>query len=257
MAVIDGVIVAVKDWKEETEKQFREMYGTTQIHQVGNSEASGICAKYNQAIENIIRTSCSPGEGGSWTIISHDDAILKSNNLNELLDEMYSAGADIVGVAGNANIPALDPGYWWDGLTTAGFRGSGAVIHRTPDTENMFHIESYGPYPQPVAALDGVWFAVRTECFKNPKLRFDAETFPGYHYYDVDFCATARSLGYKIWAAGIMILHDKWGRGVEDPAFKQHQKLFINKWSKKMGDYYKGKPSKKNNPFIKGTTAFK
>jgi GT2 family glycosyltransferase len=264
MAVIDSVIVAVKDWSEELEKDLQNMYGANvQIDQITNNDAIGICAKYNQAIDALVefRTAVEKdalrlvGKDYHWTIFTHDDAILKSNNLNELLNEMYRVGADIVGVAGNANIPAVNPGGWWDGLTTAKFRGSGAVIHRTPDTENMFHIESYGPYPQPVAVLDGVWFAVRTECLKDKKLRFD-ETLPGYHYYDVDFCATARSLGYKIWVAGIMILHDKWGKGIEDPAFKEHQKIFVDKWSKQKHLYYKGQPSAASNPFVKGTTAF-
>jgi GT2 family glycosyltransferase len=265
MAVIAGVVVAVKEWSEEFEKKIQATYGNIiGIEQIDNSEASGICAKYNRAIERIVDYQAGiakfdkrPISDYSWVIFAHDDAILKSQDINQALNDVHGKGADIVCVAGTTQIPPLDPGYWWKGLTEPGFRGSGAVIHRTPETEDMFHIESYGSYPQQVAAFDGLWFAVKLKALvENDKLRFD-ESYPGYHYYDVDFAATARSLGYQIWTADIQILHDKWGRGMEDPAFKEHQKIFVDKWSKKKHLYYQGAPSQGGNSFISGTGAFK
>jgi len=283
MANITGVVVAVREWTEELEKKMHASYGLhgslIDVAQIGNDEASGICAKYNRGIEKIVgyQADIRKHDGGpnrcrgnwkeepwkdpmldySWVIFTHDDTIIKSNDLNKSLNDAHSNGADIVCVAGTTKIPPLDPGYWWKGLTEAGFRGSGSVIHRTPKTEDMFHIESYGPYPQQVAAFDGLWFAVKTSVLmKDAKLRFD-ELYPGYHYYDVDFAATARSLDYQIWTADIQILHDKWGRGMEDPAFKEHQKIFIDKWSKKKHLYYRGAPANTNNTFVKGTGAFK
>lgn len=269
--MIDAVVVAVKEKTSSLEASLQEMYNSAPICQITNAQATGICAKYNVGIDfalqqysSAITANKKNSESGftsenpamRWTIFSHDDAILKSNNINSLLLTMAKQGADIVGVAGNTQIPKLDPGYWWDGLVTGEFRGAGAVIHRTPETDNMFHIESYGPYPQQVTSLDGVWIAVRTACLKNINLRFDADTYPGYHYYDVDFCATARSLGLNIWVGGILLLHDKWGKGIEDPSFEIHKELFIKKWSKQKHLYYKGQPLQKNNSFVKNTTAF-
>lgn len=259
--MLDGVIVAVKEKSEDLGSRLREEYGClTPILQIDNTEAAGICAKYNLGIDKVIaEKKCSPEASTrySWTIFAHDDAVLKTNDFRRSLSSMQKVSADIVGVAGNVSIPKIDPGYWWEGLTDGDFRGSGAVIHRTPNTEKMYHVESYGPYPQQVSCLDGVWFAVRTEILRNTKLRFDSQTFTGYHYYDADFCATARSLGYKIWVGDILFLHDRWGKGVEDSSFKEAQALFIEKWSKQKHLYYLGRPSPSNNPFIKGTSAFK
>jgi len=261
MATIAGVIFAVKDWDEEFQTKMEKGYSLhgslPDIIQVTNDEATGICAKYNKGIETALY-QCDLTHGAldySWIIFSHDDVIIKSKDLSGSLNKAHALGADIVCVAGNAHIPAIDPGYWWDGLTTAKFRGSGAVIHRTPDTDDMYHIESYGPYPQKVAAFDGLWFAVKTKTLmENPKLRFD-ESYPGYHYYDVDFAATARSLDCQIWTADILLLHNKWGRGIEDTSFKEHQKIFIDKWSKKKHLYYRGDFSSDNN-FVSNTSAF-
>ena len=121
----------------------------------------------------------------------------------------------------------------------------------------MFHIESYGPYPQEVAALDGIWIAVKASILKKDKhLRFET-SFPGYHYYDADFCATARSRGYKIWVANLLFLHDKWGKGVEDPSFLEHQKLFMDKWKSRIHLYYMNQPKLSDNSFVNSTGAIK
>lgn len=261
MGIIAGVVVAVKDWSEEIEKCISSSYGNlVDVFLIDNSEASGICAKYNQGIKRVLdlytRAKKDWSLDNTWVVFSHDDIVLKSSNLN-ICQALQKIEADVACVAGTTQIPPLDPGYWWKGLTEPGFRGSGSVIHRTPNTDDMFHIESYGPYPQQVAAFDGLWFAVKIKALmEKDQLRFD-ELYPGYHYYDADFAATARSLDCKISTVDIQILHDKWGRGMEDPAFLEHQRLFINKWSKKKHLYYRGAPEVKDNFFISGTGAFK
>jgi hypothetical protein len=248
--MINSVIVAVKEKSEKLETSFRAMYGTVPIIQIDNKEAEGICSKYNLGIAQAPQTD-------GWIIFAHDDAILRAGNPAEELNKMEKIGADIVGVAGTCKIPHLSPGYWWSGITEAGFRGAGAVIHRTPGLEDVFHIESYGPYPQQVAALDGIWIAVKSTLLKKDKnLRFEG-SFPGYHYYDADFCATARSRGYKIWVANLLFLHNKWGKGVEDPSFKQHQKLFMDKWKSQMHLYYLNQPKLSDNSFVNSTGAMK
>jgi GT2 family glycosyltransferase len=254
--MIESVIVAVKDFDIKLSQRLWDeywgQYDPDKVIQVPNSEAEGICAKYNLGIDQI-----DTKKEDSWVIFCHDDVFLKSSphHLWDVLKRMDDKGADIVCAAGNVSIPKIDPGYWWEGLTTADFRGSGAVLHRTPGTEDMFHIESYGPFPQQVAVFDGLWFAVKASAFKNPTLRFEG-SFPGYHFYDVDFCATARSLDLKIWTVDVMVLHNKWGKGIEDPSFKEHQQLFIDKWSKKKHLYYKGSVAASNNSFVKKTSAF-
>ena len=248
--MINSVIVAVKEKSEDLESSFKQMYGAVSIIQISNEEAEGICSKYNLGIIQALSKS---KEG--WIIFAHDDAILKSGNPSEELNKLENFGADVIGVAGNCKIPKLSPGYWWSGITETGFRGSGAVVHRTPSLQNVFHIESYGPYPQQVAALDGIWMAVKASCLADDEnLRFEG-SFPGYHYYDADFCATARRRGYKIWVADLLFLHDKWGKGVEDPSFLQHQELFLNKWKRQMHLYYLNRPKLSVNSFINSTGA--
>jgi GT2 family glycosyltransferase len=253
---IHGVVVGVKDFNKELSKKLLETYKAPTI-QVTNSEAKGLCAKYNLVINSRIDFERTDVEN-SWLVFTHDDVTLLSSldNLRNQLESMKQKGAAIVAVAGSTNLPPINPGHWWYGLMTSEFRGSGAVVHKTPGSDEMQHIESYGPYPQQVAAIDGLWFAVRTKYFKDKKLRFDEKTFDGYHYYDADFCATARSLGYKIWVAGILVSHDVWGRGIEDPKFKKYQKRFFKKWKKRSKEYKRFDKVVVKNKFIDNTSAY-
>jgi len=169
---------------------------------------------------------------------------------------MEAKGADIVTVAGSTVVPPVNPGYWWYGITTTKFRGAGAVIHKTPGEEELFHVESYGPFPQEIAAFDGLWFAVKMKALLDERLRFDAEVFDGYHYYDADFAATARSLGYKIWVTGIMISHNSIGKGMHDPVFLKYQQKFIDKWNSNTEYFTYSPEAKTGSKFVDGTSAF-
>lgn len=267
MPRIERVVYAVREKSKELYRRAMEQYGGIDREfsadialQVPNSKGKGICAKYNYAIEKTLETLRDCEDiSGRWLVFSHDDVDLVSRKeeLHRSLIAMYELGAEIVVAAGNCEVPQLMPGAWWFGLTSGKFKGSGAVIHQTPDSKGMQHIESYGPYPQQVAAFDGLWFAVSLKALRDkPTLRFDAEVFDGYHYYDADFSATARSLDCPIWSSGILVSHNKWGRGVDDPEFDRYQKLFAAKWQGKIADYYRYKPSKSEIPFIKNTVAF-
>jgi len=257
MSNILAVIVGIKDFDSQLGSKFFETYEAP-IIQITNDSAQSLCAKYNLAIDRYSKIDFKTVAEDSWIIFSHDDVTLLSSldNLHNQLDLMQQKDAAIVAVAGSTNLPPINPGHWWHGLMTSEFRGSGAVVHKTPGSDEMCHIESYGPYPQQVAAIDGLWFAVRATCFKNKKLRFDAKTFNGYHYYDADFCATARSLGYKIWVAGILVSHNVWGRGIEDPDFNKYQKRFFKKWKQRNKEYKRFDKNIIINEFIDNTSAY-
>lgn len=60
-----------------------------------------------------------------------------------------------------------------------------------------------------VAALDGLWLCCRKTVWEE--VRFDAVTFPGFHFYDVDFC-TRVFPRYKICVTmNILIEHFSYG----------------------------------------------
>lgn len=248
MVKIQAVIVAVRDFSPVLQAKFFDYYKAPVI-QISNQDGGGICDKYNKGLEKLNL------DDNSWIIFSHDDVDLLSP-LEEVYFQLNNASGDgykVVAVAGNTEVPPLFPGFWWHGLTTKEFRGSGAVVHKTPGTEKMRHIESYGPYPQQIAAFDGLWFAVKAEVFKS--FKFDP-FIDGYHYYDADFCAQARAHNVPMCSAGILVYHNQWGKGIEDSNFNRLQKKFIEKWKSKLSDYRNFQKIQTSSAFVTGTSAF-
>lgn len=251
-----GVVVGVREKSIGLHNRLLGEYDCAvgQVVQIDNLGGVGLCQKYNRGIKSLLQAYASEG----WIVFCHDDVTLDCSytTLMQQLQKARTSSFDIVAVAGNTAVPPLNPGYWWYGITSANFRGAGAVTHKTPGKNDLYHVESYGPFPQQIAAFDGLWFAVRSELFRDGTFRFD-ESFAGYHYYDADFAATARARGLSIGAMGIPVTHQQNGRGITDPDFIKYQNQFIGKWARRPEEYKRFAKPEVTADFLLKTTAFK
>ena len=78
-------------------------------------------------------------------------------------------------------------------------------------------ITYFGRWRQPCELLDGVFLAVRLDTIVRTGLRFDPRF--RFHFYDMDFCRTARALGLRLGTWPIALTHqsragfgDEWRR---------------------------------------------
>ena len=137
----------------------------------------GICEAYNigagQAIYPLL-------------CFVHEDIAFRTSNWGKIVEQVLadnSIGA--IGVTGGKWLPNA-PCTWWSCgnkyLTSnvisedikSGYR---TEVYSNPENKQVVD----------VAAVDGMWICVRKEVWqKHP---FDSSTFPGFHFYDVDFCA--------------------------------------------------------------------
>ena len=79
-------------------------------------------------------------------------------------------------------------------------------------------------------ALDGLWFALRASVFKT--YSFDSNTFPGFHFYDVDFCLQIAE-AWEIWVTtDIRVKHFSAGNFGKDwiNAAKELKNKWQNRW---------------------------
>ena len=239
MKEILAVIVAAKEETPELRKNFESQYPDVEILIIGNDEADSLAQKYNIGIERIIQRE---GDQEGWIVFQHDDAraLMSLQRIEESLAEIPEDAVQ-VGVAGATKVPALSPGFWWHGLGTQTFAGSGRVEHVIPAEDKVNGgkriMSVYGPYPNRVAALDGVWTAVDYKTLVEQDLRYDAETFDGYHYYDADFSTQIRSKGWKLYVCDVVISHDSGGESMRNASFAIAQNKFIKKWMAKQKAY--------------------
>src|SRR6185369_12426173 len=77
-----------------------------------------------------------------------------------------------------------------------------------------------------IAALDGVFIAARRSVLE--KIRWDEQTFDGWHCYDTDFTFTAHRAGFKLAVAcDIPIIHQSVGN--PDKVWEHYMQRFHRK----------------------------
>ena len=178
---------------------------------------------YNKAIDFALQ------EESDCLVLCHDDVIIESNLISKLNTSFKDV--DIIGVAGTTSCKIQQPVLWH--LMGGGFNGGnlrGAVAHGDNNKKQM---TSFGPYPNRVVLLDGVFLAISRKVFE--KVRFDETNPAGFHFYDLAYCLDASLAGFKCGVSDILITHSSPGLKEYTPDFLNGQKWFLEKYSKYLG----------------------
>ena len=189
-----------------------------------NSRPLGAC--YNEVIEQA---------GVDDTLIfMHDDVYLNDWMLGWRVQEAL-LHFDVVGVVGNRRRqPGQETWYMQPSQIVDGVRTmttfdsaylSGAIAHGSPE---QWQLSNYGPVPQPVQLIDGVFMAAKAGRLKETGVRFDAGL--GFHLYDLDFCRSAIEAGLKIGTWPIALTHASGGGGVQTDDWAASAMKYLAKW---------------------------
>lgn len=105
----------------------------------------------------------------------------------------------------------------------------GIAAHST-GTGNMF-MTSFGPFPDRVTVLDGVFLAFETEKLRSSKARFD-ENFK-WHHYDIDFSLTCNKNKLKLGVWPVFVYHESPGlKDINDIEWNKSNEYFRQKWNR-------------------------
>ncbi|BCA79137.1 glycosyltransferase [Desulfuromonas sp. AOP6] len=180
-------------------------------------DAQSLCEGYNRGIREA---------RGDVLVFCHDDIEFFNENLGSRLHQSLES-CDIVGVAGTSR---LVEGNW---IAAGHPYIHGQVAHLTKGKADTYELCIYGNGRDPelvpgIQALDGLFFAVRRDVFKE--VSFDEDLFDGFHLYDLDFTYTAFLKGYRIAVDHrINVLHSSAGNYSED--WSRYFKRFNTKHS--------------------------
>ena len=166
-------------------------------HQIlGIHDARSLCEAYNRALRAV---------RGDIVIFSHDDVDILAPDFAGCLVAAL-ARFDVVGVAGATR--AAGPAWSWAGHPHV----HGWITHRSA-ADGDWRVSISSPWPIVAGAqlLDGVLIAGWRRVFEA--VPFDAETFDGFHFYDVDFTLRAARAGWRIGICGeLLVVHQSEGR---------------------------------------------
>lgn len=186
--------------------------------QVAVSNRAGLPEVYNRRI--------SLQNKADILLFVHDDVWIDDYYLADRLLAGLEA-FDVIGVAGNRRrsprqrawhyVSAPGQRQDWDTL-------SGAVAHgKTP----FGRVSNAGPVPAECELLDGVFLAARLRTLLERSVRFDP--LFDFHFYDLDFCRTARCAGLRLGTWPICLTHQS-GGAFESPAWLNGYAKYLRKW---------------------------
>jgi len=178
----------------------------------------GLPAIYNSRI-------AAPG-GPDVVVFIHDDVWIDDHFFaDRVLDGLRNF--DMIGVAGNRRRvlgqPAwafVDPDLTWDEPANL----SGAVAHGAQPFGAVSH---FGPLPAACELLDGVLLAARKSLLVARNVLFDPRF--DFHFYDLDFCRTARQAGLRLGTWPISITHQS-GGGFGGERWRELYRAYLAKW---------------------------
>lgn len=161
-------------------------------------------------------------------IFCHDDCVIEDVLLGHKLNEAMNH-YDIVGLAGIKAPVTIKPPCLWHLM---GDRGnlSGAVAHFENKSLNKRFMTSFGPTPERVILLDGVFLAVNMERILEKGLKFDEKNPAGFHFYDLNFSMDANQLGLKLGTWPIWVTHESHGLANPSEDWLKGQTYLLEKY---------------------------
>ncbi len=188
------------------------------IPRITFSNRCGLPAVYNERI--------ALAEDGSILVFMHDDVWIDDYFFYQRITEGLER-FDIIGVAGNRRRVDRQPAWafknadliWDDRLNL-----SGAVAH---GKHPFGRVSRYGDVPAECELLDGCFLAAKKSLLFSSGSFFD-DRFE-FHFYDMDFCRTARLKALRLGTWPICLTHRSGGNfGSEE--WKKSYMNYLEKW---------------------------
>lgn len=180
----------------------------------------------SRGLSEIFNERIAQSPDNSVLVFVHDDVWLEDANFTETVLADLSQ-FDVIGVAGNKRRlpkqPAwafINPNFVWDDKKHL----SGKVGH---GQQAYGEVSDYGPVPAACELMDGVFFAVKKSALTEHAVTFD-EQFD-FHFYDMDFCRTARKAGLTLGTWPVKLTHQSEG-AFGGALWKKHYQTYLHKW---------------------------
>ena len=206
------VVCSIDDAKHDrVVALYRRLFADVAHEIVSIRNARSLAGAYNEAIAN--------GKGDIM-LLSHDDIDVLAPDFAARLSRQLR-DFDAVGVVGSARMDG--PAVGWSGHPHL----RGWITHHAPAAAawNVDVLDPHGVAGD-IAILDGVLLAARREVFAA--VPFDADTFDGFHVYDIDWSYRASRAGFRLGVAGeLLLVHAS--RGAYDSAWQRYADRFCAK----------------------------
>ena len=169
---------------------------------------SSIFSAYNEVLDAL-----APRDDLEAIILLHEDLeIVDSDFCGKVRRRLAEPDVAVVGVVGATGVTSL---AWWEGS------GRGRCLESRG-------LVDFGGGRHDVDSVDGLLLVLSPWAARN--LRFDEDTFTGFHGYDADICFQARAAGKRVVVDEIAVVHHTKGGYGDRDAYAACDRAFRSKW---------------------------
>lgn len=146
-------------------------------------------------------------------VLLHDDVELRDETFTRKVREaLADPDVAVLGVIGARGVTGLE---WWEG----------EGVGRCSETRGVI---DFGSRTGDADAVDGLLLVLSAWAVRN--LRFDSDTFTGFHAYDMDIAFQARKAGKKVKVIDVDLHHHTRGGYGDEIGFRLADAAFRHKW---------------------------
>jgi len=179
-----------------------------------------------RGLPEVFNTRIQAQEDHDILVFVHDDVWIDDYFLvDRVIDGLRIY--DVIGVAGNRRRVQNQPGwafvddkFAWDSRDNL----SGSVAH---GGHPFGVVGVFGSTPADCELLDGVFLAARKATLIDNQVLFDPRF--DFHFYDMDFCRSARAKGLRLGTWPICLTHQS-GGAFGTPAWVEKYHAYLQKW---------------------------
>lgn len=211
---VSAIICSIRpDYFAAIKKKLVEQFAGHDVEVIGIHDATSLCEGYNRGASKA---------KGEVLIFCHDDIDTVHADFGERVLRHLSTH-DVIGVVGASKLVNGDWGH------SGPPHIHGQIIHRPPtETGNIYlAVGLQSPMIDNVCALDGVFIATHRRVWET--LRFDEESFDGFHIYDIDFTWRAYEAGFRL-AVPLDLLLIHFSTGQYDMKWQTYNMRFLKKF---------------------------
>jgi len=188
-----------------------------------------IAFENKRGLPEVFNSRITSSENNEIIVFIHDDIWIEDFFF---ADRIISGlqDFDVIGIAGNKQRIANQPGWAFKGVIDGKLQWddlshlSGSVAHGSLPFGD---ISFFGSAPAECELLDGVFLAAKKSTLTAHQVLFDTQF--DFHFYDLDFCRSARDKGLRLGTWPISMTHQSAGAFNTLP-WRDKLDLYRKKW---------------------------
>ncbi|MBR5877619.1 MAG: hypothetical protein IKZ11_03545 [Alistipes sp.] len=185
------------------------------------TDGKGICRVYNE---------CAELAQGEYLCFVHEDVAFCTPEWGKkIVAKLSETDCGVIGFAGSTVKYGLR--YGWQGIRRYTRKN---YIASTPTKPGSLRTSADGQDFAEVICLDGMCLCVRRDVWE--RVRFDEESFSGFHSYDTDFTTAVCHAGYKNYVSYSVLVEHR-SLGSFSRAWYKSVEAYNKKWAKRLPLY--------------------